>query len=432
MQERLQKVLARAGVASRRKSEDLILQGRVEVDGRKVTELGTKVDAARQLIRVDGVLVADIADPVYYVLFKPAGCVSTMNDPEGRPSLAEYGARLPERIFPVGRLDYDAEGALLLTNDGELAHRLMHPRFGAKRTYLAKVKGEVKPAAIDKLRAGVRLDDGPARPEHASISSVALKNTWLKLVLTEGRTHLVKRLCDAVGHPVQRLFRSDYAGVGVEGMMPGELRELNSLEIRMLKAGGGTPLGATLPPRRDARRDPSGRIRVGAKKPPKILLSSEEPVPATAAEVVRAQREAAERSHGHGSGPGERQRKRERSRSFEREDSGSHSGPRSRPGSGARFSSQRGEREILGTRQPGSENFRSGSARPSGGSRPASAGREGRPMQGDGRRQGEGSRMGNRQERRDGGRGGLRGGPGGRSPHSAGRTPRSRAPRGRR
>ena len=137
MEERLQKVLARAGVASRRKAEEFITEGRVEVNGKKVTELGSRVDAARDSIRVDGKLVADIEDRVYYVLFKPSGCVTTLNDPEGRKSVSDLVGPIRERVYPVGRLDYDAEGALLLTNDGELAHRLMHPKFGARRTYLA-------------------------------------------------------------------------------------------------------------------------------------------------------------------------------------------------------------------------------------------------------------------------------------------------------
>lgn len=273
MQERLQKVLARAGIASRRKAEELILAGRVEVDGRKVRELGVKVDPAREMIRVDGALVADIADRVYYVLFKPSGCVTTMSDPEGRPSIEDYAHKLPERVFPVGRLDYDAEGAVILTNDGELAHRLMHPRFGAQRTYLAKVKGFVPPAVIEKLREGVRLEDGMAKPVTAELVSRAIRNTWIRLVLTEGRPHLVKRLCEAVGHPVQRLYRSDYAGVSVDGMMAGELRELTSIELRALQSGQGKDRGSGLPPRRDARR---GGIR-GARTSPAPKADTAEP-----------------------------------------------------------------------------------------------------------------------------------------------------------
>jgi 23S rRNA pseudouridine2605 synthase len=260
MEERLQKVLARAGIASRRKAEEYITAGRVQVNGRKVTELGIRVNAGRDMIRVDGKLVADIVEKVYYVLFKPAGCVTTLSDPEGRSTVRDYLKAISERVYPVGRLDFDAEGALLLTNDGDVAHRLMHPKFGARRVYLAKVKGEPTEQVIERLRAGVKLDDGFAKPLEVDRVSHAEKNTWIRLVLAEGRTHLVKRLCEAIGHPVQRLFRSSYAGVTVDGMMAGEFRELTAAEVRQLRhttpANAKAPEkgGRELPPRRDARR----------------------------------------------------------------------------------------------------------------------------------------------------------------------------------
>lgn len=279
MQERLQKVLARAGVASRRKAEELITGGRVEVNGRRVTELGTRVDTGRDAIRVDGRLVADIAERIYYVLYKPIGCVTTLSDPEGRPSLAEFVRRLPERVYPVGRLDYDAEGAVILTNDGELAHRLMHPRFGARRTYLAKVRGSPPAAALARMTEGVRLEDGMARALEAQVVSRALRNTWIRLVLAEGRPHLVKRLCEAVEHPVQRLYRPDYAGVSVEGMGPGELRELSASEVRRLRSavegGGQAPRqgpAPTLPPRRHGAHAPASR----GESRPTVLRSARE------------------------------------------------------------------------------------------------------------------------------------------------------------
>jgi 23S rRNA pseudouridine2605 synthase len=255
MEERIQKLLSRAGVASRRKAEELIEQGHVTVNGRRVTELGTKVDPSKDEVRVRGALVADVADRVYYVLFKPAGCVTTLSDPEGRRTVADFlGRSVIERVYPVGRLDYDAEGALILTNDGDLAHRLMHPRFGARRTYLAKVKGEPSELVIERLRAGVRLEDGLAKPLEAEKVQRADKNTWIRLVVNEGRPHLVKRLCEAVGHPVVRLFRASYAGVSVEGMMAGELRELTRAEVKELQGGTARESAAKLPPRRDARR----------------------------------------------------------------------------------------------------------------------------------------------------------------------------------
>lgn len=308
MQERLQKVLARAGVASRRHAEELITAGRVEVNGRRCTELGTRVDAGQDTIRVDGRLVADITDRVYYVLYKPAGCVTTLSDPEGRPTVMDHLRGVTERVYPVGRLDYDAEGALILTNDGELAHRLMHPKFGAKRTYLAKVKGEPGPQVIERLRAGVRLEDGLATPLEADAVSRADRNTWIRLVVAEGRPHLVKRLCEAVGHPVQRLFRASYSGVDVEGMMPGELRELSKAEVRSVREGGANDTSAPsgLPPRRDARRRgmiskaPGGALALGKpqravappaarpKPEPRTRPERDEPRPVRTGKAVKA------------------------------------------------------------------------------------------------------------------------------------------------
>lgn len=270
MEERIQKLLSRAGVSSRRKAEELIEQGHVTVNGKRVTELGTKVDSSKDEVRVRGALVADIADRVYYVLFKPSGCVTTLSDPEGRRTVADFlGRGVIERVYPVGRLDYDAEGALILTNDGDLAHKLMHPRFGARRTYLAKVKGEPTDLVIERLRAGVRLEDGMARPLEAEKIQRADKNTWIRLVVNEGRPHLVKRLCEAVGHPVVRLFRASYAGVSVEGMMAGELRELTRAEVHELRTGMARETKAKLPPRRDARRGVRKPLpkKAGGRKP---------------------------------------------------------------------------------------------------------------------------------------------------------------------
>ena len=184
-----------------------------------------------------------------------------MSDPEGRQTVANYLRGVTERVYPVGRLDYDAEGALILTNDGELAHRLMHPRFGARRTYLAKVKGEPTDAVLERLRAGVRLEDGMATPLEAERVQRADRNTWIRLVVNEGRPHLVKRLCEAVGHPVVRLYRASYAGVTVEGMMAGELRELTKAELHELRQGSAKESRAQLPPRRDARRGDRPRRR---------------------------------------------------------------------------------------------------------------------------------------------------------------------------
>ena len=245
MEMRLQKALAQAGVASRRHGEELISAGRVEVNGAIVRTLGTKVDPDRDLIRVDGELVASKEQKVYLVLFKPVGVVTTLSDPQGRRTVRDLLQGVSERVFAVGRLDYDAEGALLVTNDGDLANRLMHPRYGVPRTYLAKVKGEPDEATLALLRTGVRLEDGVARPDRAQVHTRAERNTWLELVVSEGRPHLVKRLCAAIGHPVVRLFRPRYAGIGVEGLSPGAWRALTSVEVDSLRR---VAQGDRLPP----------------------------------------------------------------------------------------------------------------------------------------------------------------------------------------
>jgi len=266
MLERLQKLLAHAGVASRRKAEELIAAGRVEVNGKVVLELGTKADAALDVIRVDGRTVAEPEDKVWLVLYKPAGCVTTLSDPEGRHTIKEYLRAVTERVYPVGRLDYDAEGALLVTNDGELAHQLMHPRFGVRRTYLAKVPGTPRPEQIDRLLKGVRLDDGRARALEAEPHSKTPRNTWVRVVVAEGRSHLVKRLLEAVGLPVQRLHRADYGGITVEGLRPGESRPLRRGEVESLRKQAGKKAGAAgrgrpvaLPARRHGHGPPAPR-----------------------------------------------------------------------------------------------------------------------------------------------------------------------------
>jgi 23S rRNA pseudouridine2605 synthase len=267
MQERLQKILAHAGIASRRKAETLIAEGRVSLNGKKVTELGTKGDPEVDLISVDGKRIAEPQDKVWYVLYKPAGCVTTLSDPEDRPTIAQYLKAVAERVYPVGRLDYDVEGALLITNDGDLAHQLMHPRFGVRRTYLAKVHGHLNAVAaeeiISKLTKGMRLEDGRAKALEASLHSQTPKNTWIRVVVAEGRQHLVKRLMEAAGAPVLKLFRADYGGIDVEGLRPGELRELKKDEVQLLagqagkKATPGTgPKLVSLPARRHGHGPP--------------------------------------------------------------------------------------------------------------------------------------------------------------------------------
>jgi 23S rRNA pseudouridine2605 synthase len=255
MAERLQKFLAQAGVCSRRSAEQLILQGRVAVNRQRVLELGTKVDPAKDLVTVDGRAVARAEEQAYFVLYKPAGMVTTMRDPQGRPSVGDLLRGKSVRLFPVGRLDYDAEGALIATSDGELAHRLAHPSFAVPRLYLVKVKGHPSAEALDQLRRGVRLEDGLAKPLSLEAHRRTERNSWLSIQVAEGRSHLIKRLCAAVGHPVVRLFRSSYAGIGVEGLRAGQARRLDPSEVRQLRAvaEGKAPApgsGSALPPRR--------------------------------------------------------------------------------------------------------------------------------------------------------------------------------------
>ena len=255
MVERLQKFLASAGVASRREAEKLIASGRVAVNNQTVVEMGTKVEPGSDLVTVDGRLVDSPEARSYFLFYKPPGVVTTMQDPQGRQTIADFVDQIPGRVFPVGRLDYDAEGALLLTDDGALAHRLTHPKFGVLRVYLAKVRGVPTPEALEKLRRGVRLEDGMASPKSVEVFEKVEKNTWLKIAVTEGRPHLIKRLCAAIGHPVQRLFRPSHGGLAIEGLQPGEMRALSAAEISLVRrvAQGERPPAETrihLPARR--------------------------------------------------------------------------------------------------------------------------------------------------------------------------------------
>ena len=246
--ERLQKFLASAGVASRRRAESLILEGRVQVNAAVVRQLGTKVDPSRDLVTVDGRLVSAADARAYYLLYKPPGCVTTASDPEGRPTALDYLRGVRERVFPVGRLDWDAEGAVLFTNDGELANRLAHPRYGHRRVYLVKVKGDPDVAALRRMAEGVRLEDGPAKALEVAVHERAEKNVWIRVAVGEGRYHLVKRLCEAVGLQVQRLFRPEFGGVTVEGLRPGTFRPLAAAEVRAMKQSVGLAPGEASPP----------------------------------------------------------------------------------------------------------------------------------------------------------------------------------------
>lgn len=236
---RLQKYLAQSGVASRRRCEELMLAGLVEVDGEIVTRLGTKIDPYAAVVRVEGRRLPPISPHVYLVLNKPRGVVSTMSDPQGRRTLSDVLAeRAPEhgRLFHVGRLDTDTSGLILLTNDGDFAHRLAHPSFEIDKTYVAEVDGKVTQGTLRRLRAGVELDDGPVKVSATKLlgGDSGVDGSIVQLVIHEGRNRIVRRLLAEVGHPVRRLTRTAIGPVQLRGLRSGDLRELTTEELGIL------------------------------------------------------------------------------------------------------------------------------------------------------------------------------------------------------
>ncbi|HEY8533687.1 MAG TPA: pseudouridine synthase [Micromonospora sp.] len=258
--ERLQKVLAAAGVGSRRACEELIIQGRVTVNGR-VARIGDKVDAETAEIYVDGDRVVTNRNLVYLAFNKPRGVVSTMADEKGRAAISDYLGHVTERVYHVGRLDADSEGLLLLTNDGDLAHRLMHPSFGIPKTYRCEVVGPLPRHVGRQLLAGVELADGPAKLDSFRVIDTFGRSAYVEVVLHEGRKHIVRRMFDAVGHPVTRLIRVAIGTVRLGNLRPGHTRVLTNAEIAALfrmaeqpndwRTGGGKQPGRS---RRDGDR----------------------------------------------------------------------------------------------------------------------------------------------------------------------------------
>ncbi len=231
---RVQVYLARCGLASRRKAEQLITAGRVRVNGRIVRELGTKVVVGKDKVELDGRLVLP-ERLVYILLNKPRGVVSAVSDPDGKPTVVDLIRDESARIYPVGRLDIQSEGALLLTNDGGLTSALLHPSRGVPKTYLARVRGRFSEEDLAKLKAGVRLEDGPARPDKARITSVTSSSTWVEMVIHEGRNRIVRRMFEALDKQVARLIRVDFAGLKVDRIKPGSYRRLQADEVAALK-----------------------------------------------------------------------------------------------------------------------------------------------------------------------------------------------------
>ncbi|XXX82175.1 pseudouridine synthase [Sorangium sp. So ce134] len=329
MEERLQKIIARAGVASRRSAEELILAGRVRVNGRVVTELGLKADRQKDRIEVDGKRLVSEA-PVYVALHKPRNVVSTLRDPEGRPTVADYVRGASARLYPVGRLDFATSGILLMTNDGDFANALLHPRGGVPKTYVLKVQGVMSEDDLKPWREGIRLEDGVTLPAEARLLRHEGDKTWLEVTLREGRNQQIRRMGEATGWPVMRLARTTFAGVTSEGLRPGEWRALAVDELLHIREAFGVPkrirgavMGASSGPV-DHRRA-AGLARSSAKASPR-------PAPEAAGPAARSRGSAPPRARaraGEGapsaSGPGPAA-PRARSRT--------HAGPPTVPGPG--------------------------------------------------------------------------------------------------
>ncbi|WP_312474421.1 23S rRNA pseudouridine(2605) synthase RluB [Neobacillus sp.] len=234
--ERLQKVIARAGIASRRKSEELIKEGRVKVNGKVVTELGLKVTSSDK-IEVNGIQI-EKEEPVYFLLYKPRGVISSVSDEKGRKVVTDFFSNFKERIFPVGRLDYDTSGLLLLTNDGEFANLLMHPSNEIEKVYVAKTKGIPLPENLRKLQKGIRLEDGKTAPAKVKMLSGDKKKQTaiVEISIHEGRNRQVRRMFEAIGHDVMKLKRERYGFLTLNGLKAGEARELTPHEVKQLRA----------------------------------------------------------------------------------------------------------------------------------------------------------------------------------------------------
>jgi pseudouridine synthase len=323
MEERVQKFLSRSGVASRRQAEQMMLEGRVTVNGAVVRELGVKVDPDKDAVKVDGKRVHG-ERPVYVLLFKPKNTICTLDDPEQRPTVMELVRGVKARLFPVGRLDFDTTGALLLTNDGELANLLMHPRHRFTKTYLAKVKGIPTEERLEKLRRGVNLEGVRTAPAEARIVAVKEKNSLVELVLREGRNRQVKRMFLEIGYPVIRLHRSGYAFLGVEGMAPGEWRYLEASEVARLRASAA---------RADGPAPETDGFKPALERPLRVPRASAPRSPRNASEGSKPRPSGPRPSRSSASKPRDVQLRDSKYR-----DSKPHSG---KPGAGGRSASER-------------------------------------------------------------------------------------------
>jgi 23S rRNA pseudouridine2605 synthase len=264
-EQRLQKIVAAAGITSRRKAEELITSGRVQVNGQKVTELGSKADPERDHIRVDGKLLKKPEKFRYFMLNKPKGVVTTVSDPEGRPTVMKFFSRAGARVFPVGRLDYQSEGLLLMTNDGELANVLTSAASKVEKTYLVKVSGKPTEAELEQLRRGVMIErgrrgerEGRVMTQPASISLVRdTDNPWYEVILTEGKNREIRKMFEEVGHFVEKVRRVGF-GPLVLDVPPGEMRELDEAEVTQLRRAARRKAASPDQPQKPARRPRSG------------------------------------------------------------------------------------------------------------------------------------------------------------------------------
>jgi 23S rRNA pseudouridine2605 synthase len=232
--ERLQKFLAAAGIASRREAERLIQGGHIEVNGHTVTTLGTRIDPGRDTVRIDGRRVRRPEQRVHYLLYKPPGYITSVRDPQGRPTVLQLLRGVHERVFPVGRLDWESEGLLILTNDGDLAHRLTHPAGHVPKVYRVKVKGMIGPGVLRALRRGIFVDGRKCLPARATRVS-GQSNTWVEVTLYEGRKNQIRRMFDVLGHPVLKLRRIAIGTLRDRDLKPGEFRRITSVELRRLR-----------------------------------------------------------------------------------------------------------------------------------------------------------------------------------------------------
>jgi pseudouridine synthase len=302
MLERLQKFLAQAGVASRRQAEQYMLEGRVTVNGQVTKELGSKVDPDKDAVKVDGKRVLG-ERPAYVLMNKPKGTLCTLDDPEGRPLVTDLVKGVKARLFPVGRLDFDTTGALLLTNDGELANLLMHPRHRFTKTYLAKVKGVPTEERLEKLRRGVNIEGVRTAPAEARLVALKEKNSLVELILREGRNRQVKRMFLEVGHPVLRLQRTAYAFLDLSGLEPGQWRHLDMDEVKRLRAAAARA--------NSAPEDAGGGMRERLERPLKKPREGQAPRAGGAKRPSSGGRPGAPRrsSSGSGSGPSNNRRR---------------------------------------------------------------------------------------------------------------------------